>query len=196
MKKLIYVEENFIDSSLCERFIEFAKANKSKEVPYGNYDRGGDTFITNIVHEENYGGNLYQGGIPDCIDLNLTDQEIFEVVLNSITQVCKSFDENIRLDYPTVIRWPVGTFMKPHYDNSYQDNPDVFAALVYLNDNYDGGHTCFEEFEIKPKTGKLVIFSNSQYLHHVSKVEGGERFVLSLWFSGLTGTRQGAILDQ
>lgn len=184
MKKLIYVEEDFVDPVLCEKFINFAKENKNHEVPYGDYSRGGDTFITNLE----CGGNLYRGGVPDCIDLNQEDEEIFKKVLNSITTICKFFDENIRLDYPTIVRWPVGTFMKPHYDDSRQENPDVFAALVYLNDDYTGGHTCFEDFEIKPKTGKLVIFSNSQYLHHVSKVETSERFVLSVWYGGLTPT--------
>ena len=84
--------------------------------------------------------------------------------------------------------------MKPHYDNSYQDNPDIFAALVYLNDSYSGGYTCFEDFEVKPQLGKLVIFSNSQYLHHVTKVEDSERFVLSLWYSGLTQTPDRAMI--
>lgn len=182
MKKLIYIEENFLTPSSCEKFIEFARKNKEKELPYGNESRGGDTYITNLNYDS--GGNLYQGGIPDCIEIG--DEKFFNTVIQSILNICKNFDDNIKLDYPTVIRWPEGTFMKPHCDNSYQDNPDVFAALLYLNDNFSGGNTCFEHFEIKPQTGKLVIFSNSQYLHHVTKVEGGERFVLSLWFSGLT----------
>ncbi len=180
MKKLIYVEEEFLSLEFCKKFIDFALSKREKEIPYGNEERGGDTYITNI----DCGGNLYQGGTPDCIELY--DHKLFEDVINSITDICKKFDDNIRLDYSTIIRWPSGTFMKPHYDNSYQDNPDVFASILYLNDDFDGGYTCFEEFEIKPKTGKLVIFSNSKYLHHVSKVEGGERFVLSLWYSGLT----------
>lgn len=180
MKKLVYIEEEFLTPQLCKKFIDFAVSEREKEVPYGNEERGGDTYITNI----DFGGNLYQGGIPDCIELD--DYKMFEDVITSITNICEGFDSNIRLDYSTIIRWPSGTFMKPHYDNSYRDNPDVFSSILYLNDDFDGGHTCFEEFEVKPKTGKLVIFSNSKYLHHVSKVEGGERFVLSLWYSGLT----------
>ena len=55
---------------------------------------------------------------------------------------------------------------------------------VALN-NHCGGCTCFEDFEVKPEPGKLIIFSNSQYLHYVSKVEGDERFVLSFWYNSL-----------
>jgi hypothetical protein len=186
VKRLIYIEENFLDAVACKSFIDFAIENKDKELPYGNESRGGDTFITNL----DCGGNLYQGGVPDCIDLN----GVKNPIISSITKICKSFDENIKLDYATIVRWTEGTFMKPHYDNSYQDNPDVFAALVYLNDSYSGGYTCFEDFEVKPQLGKLVIFSNSQYLHHVTKVEDSERFVLSLWYSGLTRTLDRAMI--
>ena len=57
--------------------------------------------------------------------------------------------------------------MKPHVDDNNVHNPDIFAAMLYLNNNL---YTCFEDFEVKPR-GKLIIFSNSQYLHYVSKVE-------------------------
>ena len=75
--------------------------------------------------------------------------------------------------------------MKPHVDDNNVHKPDVFAAMLYLNDDFTGGFTCFEDFEVKPEIGKLIVFSNSQYLHYVSKVEGVERFVLSFWYNKL-----------
>ena len=81
---------------------------------------------------------------------------------------------------------PVGTFMKPHVDDNNIHNPDVFAAMLYLNDDFEGGHTLFEQYDIKPEVGKLIVFSNSQLLHYVSKVEDSERFVLSFWYKRLT----------
>ena len=77
--------------------------------------------------------------------------------------------------------------MRPHIDPSRSDQePDLFAAVLYLNDDYTGGHTAFEDYEVKPETGKLLVFSNSIYEHHVTKVEGTERFVLSIWYNRLT----------
>ena len=94
------------------------------------------------------------------------------------------------IDYAAVVRWPVGTFMKPHIDPHRPDqDPDLFAAVLYLNDDYIGGHTQFDNidgsvwYDVKPKAGKLLIFSNREYLHHVSKVETGTRYVLSFWFN-------------
>ena len=49
MKKLIYIQEKFLDPSLCIPFIELSKRN-DKEMPYGDESRGGDTFLTTVTH--------------------------------------------------------------------------------------------------------------------------------------------------
>lgn len=187
IKKLIHIEENFIDSSVCQAFIDLSKANK-EEIPYGNEGRGGDTFLTSIdpesltVEPDGSYGAIYLGGNVDPTTIEMSENNLFSDVVNRITSLCQSFDKNVVLDYVGVVRWPPGTFMKPHLDKNDIHGQDVFAAMVYLNDDFDGGCTCFEDFDVKPKPGKLLLFSNSLYLHHVSKVENKERFVLSLWY--------------
>ena len=200
MKKLIYVEEKYLDPFLCEPFINLSKRNE-QELPYGDVSRGGDTFLTTVTHSNpdeslakgmdvpepdgNYGA-IYLGGNVDPTTIEVDDNELFKTVVHAVTNLCKSFDPDIVLDYVGVVRWPPGTFMKPHFDKNDIHGPDVFAAMLYLNDDFGGGHTLFEQYDIKPEVGKLVIFSNSQLLHHVSKVEEGERFVLSFWYKRLT----------
>ena len=178
MKNLIYIEENYITPEECQKFIQLSKDNQ-KPIPYGDPTRGGDTYLTN-VEWKNHGAS-YHGGNIDVVIPSLEDK-----VVSSINALCKSFDNSAELDYVGVVRWPVGTFMKPHVDDNNVHNPDVFAAMLYLNDDFSGGHTLFEEYDIKPKTGKLIVFSNSKLLHYVSKVEDRERFVLSFWYKRLT----------
>ena len=120
--------------------------------------------------------NVVVVAVPDTC--NVVDGD----TVDNVTSLCKSFDSDIVLDYVGVVRWPVGTFMKPHFDKNDVHGEDVFAAMLYLNDDFDGGSTIFEHMEVKPETGKLIIFSNSQYLHHVSKVDTNERYVLSFWY--------------
>jgi len=196
MKKLIYIEENFLNPFLCKSFINFAKSNK-EEMPYGDESRGGDTFLTTVTHSNpneslpkepivsdpdgNYGA-IYLGGNVDPTNIEINNNDLHAEVVNAITKICKSFDKEIVLDYVGIVRWPSGTFMKPHFDKNDIHGQDVFAAMLYLNDDFEGGYTCFENFEVKPEPGKLIIFSNSLYLHHVSKVKNGERYVLSLWY--------------
>ena len=178
MKNLIYIEENYITPEECQKFIQLSKDNQ-KPIPYGDPTRGGDTYLTN-VEWKNHGAS-YHGGNIDVVIPSLEDK-----VVSSINALCKSFDDSAELDYVGVVRWPVGTFMKPHVDDNNVHNPDVFAAMLYLNDDFEGGHTLFEQYDIKPEVGKLIVFSNSQLLHYVSKVEDSERFVLSFWYKRLT----------
>ena len=177
MGKIIYIEENFITPDECQKFIDFSKANK-KEMPYGSPDRGGDTYLT-TVEWKNQGASYYGGDVDPVVP------SLDEEVVGRVNNLCNFFDSSSNLDYVGIVRWPVGTFMKPHVDNNNNHPKDIFAAMLYLNDDFDGGHTIFENFEVKPEVGKLIIFSNSKYLHYVSKVEGSERFVLSFWYNTL-----------
>jgi hypothetical protein len=190
MKKIIYIQENFLEESLCKLFIDLSKKNLN-EIPYGNSTRGGDTFLTSlnrpqdepmIPDSDGSYGAIYLGGNVDPTPIEGNENDLFSRVVNSVTNICKTFDKDVILDYVAIVRWPPGTFMKPHLDKNDIHGQDVFAAMLYLNNDFEGGHTCFEDFEVKPEPGKLLIFSNSLYLHHVSKVEDSDRFALSFWY--------------
>ena len=152
MKKLIYVEEEFLNPSLCKPFINL------------HGDQKEDTFLEAVTHSNSdeslsYGpdipepdgdyGAIYLGGDVSPIDIKLTSNELFANVIKKVTQLCKTFHKDIQLDYCGVIRWPKGTFMKPHYDKSEMFSPNVLAAFLYLNDNYVGGHTQFDTLDEK-----------------------------------------------
>ena len=167
---LPYIEENFISSDECQRLIDFADANKKENVSRD------DVYSTDIEWIDH--GATYYGNNVDPVTAESDDDAVIKV-----TEKCKTFAE-CELIYAGVVRWPVGTFMNPHYDNSKKnDIYDIFAAMLYLNDDFNGGHTGFENFELVPKQGQLCVFSNSQYKHHVTKVEDAERFVLSFWYN-------------
>ncbi len=191
MKKILYIQDNFLNPSLCQSFIDL-------------HEKENDTFLEAVTHSNeneslscgpdipeddgNYGAE-YLGGNVDPIQLNITKDKLFASVINKVTNLCKIFDNDIRLDYCGVIKWPTGTYMKPHYDKSEMYGSNVFAAFLYLNDDFVGGHTQFDTidnevwFDVRPKKGKLLVFSNRQYLHHVSMVESGTRYLLSFWFN-------------
>ena len=83
MKKLLYVEEEFITPDECQTFVDYANANK-KEMPYGSEKRGGDTFLSTITTEghqivqdvtgpvsspQDDGHAAYEGGDADWINM-------------------------------------------------------------------------------------------------------------------------------
>lgn len=107
----------------------------------------------------------------------------FQNITEKIENVCYNLNPLCQLDTHQIVKWPEGSKMSPHFDPSN----DIFACLVYLNDDYLGGETCFKkkfffDKKIKPEVGKLVIFSNSKILHWVNEVKNGTRYTLALWF--------------
>ena len=165
---LPYIEENFISSDECQRLIDFADANKKENVSRD------DVYSTEIEWIDH--GATYYGNNVDPVTAESDDDAVIKV-----TEKCKTFAE-CELIYAGVVRWPVGTFMKPHFDKNDVHGEDVFAAMLYLNDDFEGGSTVFEHMEVKPETGKLIVFSNSKYLHYVTRVDKSERYVLSFWY--------------
>jgi hypothetical protein len=100
-------------------------------------------------------------------------------------------------------KWHTGERQEPHadceaefsfdgssWDMSPVDNPSSifieYAALTYLNDEYEGGEIFFPEYdiEIKPKPGELIFFPGSHYyIHGVKPVTKGSRLVFMTFFT-------------
>ena len=63
------------------------------------------------------------------------------------------------------------------------------TAILYLNDEFEGGLTRFKEAdfgpyrEIQPQPGRLAAFDVARNAHGVSKLRNGKRYVLNMWFS-------------
>lgn len=132
-----------------------------------------DLYTNNIRHSFKYHVN-------SSYPLNIGD---IKGVTDRIKNICYKYNNCCELDTHQIVMWPPGSSMKPHLD----PENDIFACLIYLNDSYFGGETCFKRnifFNkiVKPETGKLVVFSNSKILHWVNEVKNGTRYTLALWF--------------
>ncbi len=160
-RKIIHLEDEFLSEQDCQYFIEYFCSHE-KDM---RYYRGNSTFILN--------------GLPIY-----KDDKVMNTTVNRVTEICKSFESNIRLDNLQLVRWPVGSSMAPHYDRN-----DTFAAMVYLNNDFVGGETSFDhpyQMNVKPDIGKLIIFSNSRYRHYVSNVKKGTRYTFAFWYTSDT----------
>ena len=162
-----YIEENFISLSECQRLIDFADENKLSNVSRD------DVYSTDVKWIDH--GATYYGNNVDSITLDGDE------VVTKVTDKCKSLVD-CELGYVGIVRWPVGTFMKPHFDSNNIHTPNKVAAMLYLNNNFQGGNLIFENQIVKPEPGKLIIFENTKNLHYVDKVEGSERYALSFWY--------------
>ena len=68
--------------------------------------------------------------------------------------------------------------------NEHADTTGDFAALYYINDDYDGGGLSFfnQGLSLKPKAGDLILYpGNPHYWYHVGPANGS-RYIMPIWF--------------
>ncbi len=69
---------------------------------------------------------------------------------------------------------------KPHQDIDFEKSDvekSFYSLLIYLNDNFKGGETTFENLSIKPIAGSALIFPHLLF-HSGAKVTEGIKYVL------------------
>ncbi|RSU78946.1 hypothetical protein BRX37_03435 [Sphingomonas sp. S-NIH.Pt3_0716] len=79
---------------------------------------------------------------------------------------------------------------RPHFDAG-PNAPRTATAIVYLNDDFEGGSTLFPElkYEVRPKRGSCLVFRNlddqgrrlPQSLHAGLPVRTGIKYVCNVW---------------
>lgn len=83
----------------------------------------------------------------------------------------------------SMLRYQGGQEYQAHYDGSTSTGRSV-SAIVYLNDDYEGGEVEFVNFglKIKPKAGMLLLFpSNYAYTHIAHPVTSGTKYAIVTW---------------
>lgn len=167
--------ENFISKEDAENIIDVA-------IRSNLWESGGSEFWDNRVIN-------YQKMLS-------FDKYIAEIILDANIRCGQKIKEEFSLNIPVysdtlqIIRWFSGMEQPPHADD--MSNTDVkgfdhraFGSIIYLNDNYDGGHTYYpnHNFDITPKTGSLAVHpGDAEHLHGVTKIENGMRYTIaSFW---------------
>jgi predicted 2-oxoglutarate/Fe(II)-dependent dioxygenase YbiX len=77
-------------------------------------------------------------------------------------------------------KYQIGQQFKKHRDQSFirnQHEASYFTFMIYLNDNFEGGSTSFEDLKITPKQGMALIFYHP-ILHSGGAVTKGIKYIL------------------
>ena len=125
------------------------------------------------------------------------DPKVADIVAEAITKVKAAImseyglDQEVYPDLAQVIRWFPGMEQPPHADDMTNTEHKgfehrVFGAIIYLNDDYSGGHTYYPEhnFEVIPKAGALAIHpGDPAHLHGVTKIENSIRYTIASFWS-------------
>jgi hypothetical protein len=124
------------------------------------------------------------------------DKKAATIMLKANNDCSKIIKKEYGLDFPVysdtlqMIRWFPGMEQGPHADD--MTNSDfkgfehrAFGSIIYLNEDYSGGHTFYPNFDIEvvPETGSIAIHpGDPEHLHGVTKIENGMRYTIaSFW---------------
>jgi predicted 2-oxoglutarate/Fe(II)-dependent dioxygenase YbiX len=92
-----------------------------------------------------------------------------------------------------VAKYYPGKAMGAHvdsYDSMFNSNSTVqtnfamMSAILYLNDDYEGGDLRFpnHDLTLKPKAGSMVVFpSTHPFIHESLKITSGYKYIVPLF---------------
>lgn len=91
-----------------------------------------------------------------------------------------------------ILRYRPAQEYRPHNDSSAEmENPRAITAIAWLNDDFEGGETCFDQLGLSeaPRTGDLLFFANvlpdgspdPRSRHAGLPVVGGTKYLASRW---------------
>jgi len=160
---MLVEQSNFISNDLCDYFIKHHNNN-----PHDFKHRN-----TSIISCEM---QSYQG--------NWT----FKFLLKKLNFFVDSKVKNTFVNYSQIVRWPKGEYQEEHKDFDYH----TFTSILYLNDEYEGGHTVVGNKFIKPEKGKIVLFDGNKTDHRVLPISSGTRYTNATWY--ITKTEQEIIV--
>lgn len=171
------VVPNFISEETCLLLINSVKDTELWfPVPNSTWDR-------RSIHIE----SLYK-------DVN---REVFDIVKDATLRVKALIEEKFTLDkevYPDIAsinRWFPGMSQDPHADDMTNTpikgfESRVFGSIIYLNTEYEGGHTYYPDYgiEIIPEIGKLAVHPGGiDHIHGVTEVKNGMRYTISSFWN-------------
>jgi predicted 2-oxoglutarate/Fe(II)-dependent dioxygenase YbiX len=113
--------------------------------------------------------------------------QMYILLLASLSSYVERYDihEPLYHEPYNVLRYRGGQEYKAHYDGGTGTKRSV-SAIVYLNNDYEGGHIEFTNYKvkIKPEPGMLILFpSNYAYTHIAHPVTSGTKYAIVTWMN-------------
>lgn len=168
-------KENFISKEDCQYLLDYA-------ITADAWSESEDAFWNKRV--------FYPENLP-------ADNE-FKIKMSSILKMAKDFIkkeyglDDVYADTFHIVRWFDGQFQPAHQDNmeNVMYGVDFFkhrsyGSIIYLNDDFDGGETCYPQYDIcvSPKAGKLAVhLGDGDHLHSVNQIKGGTRYTIAAFW--------------
>ncbi len=161
-----------LDLSTCQNFIDRAQPGEWTQAEITNYDDKGML----DQHVDLQARNVQVKGpalIPElCSEYSAILSQVALPVIAEHWGI-----SGLRLSGPQLARYEPGSHIRAHNDTATEFSARCVSALLYLNNEYEGGQLIFPRlsFVHRAHAGELVLFP-SEYLHAVAPVISGVRY--------------------
>jgi len=155
MRNKIEIVENFLSNDLCENLINYYENNKSLTKTHP---------VDNNKH---------------LVEIEITEMDKFNDLFNTINN--HVYNLNCKIDWINIVKWNNDCSQNLHFDTA--SNETVYSSIIYLNDEYLGGQTFFQDgLIVRPIKGRALFFNGMCYKHGVLPVKQGPRYTLAAWY--------------
>jgi predicted 2-oxoglutarate/Fe(II)-dependent dioxygenase YbiX len=163
----IFTITDFLTAEECERYIALAEREGFGDAPI-------NTLFGPVIEKE------IRNNERVILDDPALAQEIWDRCKDYVPGVLAGFralgiNERFRF-----YRYDPGQAFRWHRDGYFQrENGERsrLTLMIYLNDAFDGGETCFEEAVVKPERGTALCFVH-HLLHEGAEVKSGRKYVM------------------
>ena len=168
LAQYIFTVSDFLTADECGELIQLTETMGYTVAPV-NTPGGAPTVVTSIRNNDR---------------VMFDDADLAESLWLRVKPFCPEFykghsvvglNERLR-----VYRYDRGHVFRWHADGSFRrknGETSRLTFLVYLNDDFEGGETLFEELTIEPERGMALLFAHG-YLHEGGEVFAGRKYVL------------------
>lgn len=162
----IWTIPNFLTAEKCRRLIGFSEAFGFEEATVGLSS-----------------GAKMMKGVRDNFRAEVDDDELAAQMWREVKAEFPAHFEGVRAvglnPHFRFYRYENGQKFKRHIDGRQRvgDLESRVTWMIYLNDDFAGGSTAFDDIEIRPETGTLLLFVHEQK-HEGCPVERGRKYVL------------------
>ena len=151
------IQDGMLDKAVCDTLIQLYQNNRN---------------LCALWHDTN------------TLNLAKVESEHDQLAKKVIFAMASYLNTKGNIVYPElaqVVHRQKGSIHNLHLDQARPTT--VMTSITYLNDDYDGGETFFEDgLSVKPKLGRSLFFDGLAYKHGVNAC-GGDRFVLAIWYT-------------
>lgn len=146
------------------------------------FNDGSDHRITN--YRTNYVLHIDHAADNGNVFMQNIHNQMYMLLLSSTIPYSEKYEiPNLYHEPYQILKYNSGQEYKSHSDGGTASGRAV-SAILYLNDNYEGGELEFVNFgiKIKPQAGMLILFpSNYAYSHIAHPVISGTKYAIVTW---------------